>query len=184
MSDAIDLTGEPLIPAMTAFLTKFSTPAIDENHVILGQYSSSALPTDGNDFCVFTPVNQQRSGTTVQEWHPETQTTILCEYVTVTVQVDCYSSDPIYARERAQTYELVARSPMGVKHFKRYGMDCQYAEGVRNLTGLLDDSRYVSRWMFEIRLGYTKRVSVPQRYFDAVRIDVHNADVSFYPRGK
>lgn len=179
-----DLTGEPQIKALTEFLTSFATPHLDESHVLIGQLSEMSLPRDGNDFCVFTPILQQRVGTTFDEWSKDSDTIILSEYVNVTYQIDCYSSDIVHARERAQTYELVARSFYGVNHFKKYGIDCLFAERLRNLSSLLDDALYVSRWSIELQLGYTKRIEVPQDYFNKVDVGVFNVDVSFNPNRK
>lgn len=179
-----DLTDDQLLQSLIDFCVKYSTPALaDDDHVIDGFSNNRQPPDDGNDFCVVQPIAQRRSGTTIEHWDPTGEEVLeLREYVELDVQIDCYSTNRFDARARAQTFETIARSSVGVEHFLSYGgIDCLYSDDSQNLSGVLDEGLYVSRWMLVIHLGYWKRVEVAQDFFDAVDVNVTNVDVRFKP---
>lgn len=183
MTKVTDLTKTDILHALTSFCVTFSAPALaDEDHVFYGYESNRSLPSDGNDFCVVTPIAQRRVGSNIERWEPSGADEVeLCEYVELDVQVDCYSTDSFSALERAQTYEAIARSFSGVDHFLTYGLDCLYADGLQNLTAVLDSSQYVSRWTLTLHLGYWKRLTLQQDFFFATTVDVVNVDTTFKP---
>lgn len=180
-----DISDAQLLPALIGFCSTFATPKLaDQMHVLDGFGNNRTLPPDGNDFCVVTPITQTRSGTDVVHLEKDGQDVIeLREYVDVDIQIDCYSGprDPQAAYQRAQTYETVARSYFGVDFFKRFGLDCLYADSLQNLSADLDSKQYVSRWMLMLHLGYWKRVQLDQDYFTEATVGVKNVDVTFKP---
>ena len=180
-----DLTTAKIQKALEDFCLNFATPPLaDAMHVVLGFTNQRTLPSDGNDFCIVTPITQRRAGTTIEHWEKQGPGTIeLREYVELDVQLDCFSSS-IYedhARQRAQTYETVCRSSVGVQHFREYDIDCLYSEGCTNLSAVIDSAQYVSRWMVMLHLGYWKRVSVSEDFFSAVDLRLINVDSHFKP---
>ena len=105
----------------------------------------------------------------------------LAEYVNLDIQIDVYSTNIFDALERAQTFETVARSDFGVQHFLAFGIDCLFADGVQNLTAVMDSKQYVSRWTLVLHLGYWKRVKLAQDFFKTAIVDVINVDTKFKP---
>ena len=105
----------------------------------------------------------------------------LKEYVDLDVQIDCYSRNLFDAASRAQTFETIARSYAGVDLFAKHNIDCQYADGVQNLTAILDEAQYQTRWKVVLHLGYWRVVQIDQPFVDALDIDVQNVDVRFPP---
>lgn len=178
-----DQSNFQFVKALRSFLYEFATPALkDEKHVLFGYVNEQPLPVDGNDFCVATLISQVRSGTTIEDYSESDQDVMgMREYVNAIIQIDCYSENIFDAMSRVQTYELVARSTKGVEHFRKYGIDCQYAENVRNLSGLLDSADYTARWSIELRLGYMKVVKTTQQYFEKIEPEIINVDVKFRP---
>lgn len=180
---AIDLTTADIPNALLSFCFDFATPPlIDEMHVISGFTNNRSLPTDSNDYCVITPIMQRRSGTDIVHYEREGRDVEeLREYVEVDAQIDCYSKNKFDAMKRAQTYETVCRSPYGVDHFAKYDVDCLYSDSSNNLTAVIDDANYVSRWTLVIHLGYWKRVELAQEFFNTAKVNVVNVDTRFKP---
>lgn len=181
MGAAKDITEKVINKALCDFISQFSTPTLPADHILYGQQSGQSLPSDTNDFCVFVPIAQTRSGTNNVQWSEGKDTAIIREYVNIVYQIDFYSNDITRAEMRAQTIETLARSYVGANFFRARKIDCLYAENVRNLTALLDDSSFTSRWSLEIRLGYNKLVEVSQDYFTEVKPNLINIDATFKP---
>lgn len=181
--DVVDVTRSDILRSLIDFCFKFAAPSlVDDVHVLDGFGNNRALPSDGNDFCVVTPIAQNRSGTDIEEWDAAgTDEVELKEYVDLDVQIDCYSTNSFDAMERAQTFETVARSRYGVDHFLNYGIDCLFADGLQNLTAVLDSDQYVSRWTLVLHLGYWKRVKLAQDFFNTAIVDVIPVDTKFKP---
>lgn len=178
---------EQITEAFRSFLRKFAVPKYfndDSAHIINGFANDLGLPTDGNDFTVFSPVSMTRRGSTIETLNPLTETLDLHEYIDLVVQVDCYSSSRFDARDRAQAYELVGRSSYGVDHFKQYGLDLQYVEGLQNLTAVMDSDRYVPRWSLTFTLGFKRTLRLTQDGFKFVKVNIANVDVKFPPKEK
>lgn len=178
-----DVTQADILNALIGFCYQYSAPALpDEMHVVDGFGNNRTLPKDGNDFCIVTPITMSRSGTNIERWEEDGQELLeLQEYVNLDVQIDCYSTNGFDAMERAQTLETVARSEYGVNHFLESGIDCLYAEGIQNLSAVIDAKQYVSRWMLTLHLGYWKRVKLAQDFFNTAIVDVVNVDSKFKP---
>lgn len=176
---------EQITEAFRSFLRKFSVPKYvndDSAHLINGFANDMGLPADGNDFTVFTPVSMVRRGTTIERYEPIDDSSELHEYVDLVVQVDCYSSSRFDARDRAQAYELIGRSSYGIEHFKRYGLDLQYVDGLQNLTAIMDADKYVPRWSVTFHLGFKRTLRITQDGFKFVTVNVANVDVKFPPK--
>ena len=179
----VDVTESTLVRSVIDVCVLFSIPPLqDEFHVLNGFQNNVTPPPDGNDFCAVYPVGQVRVGTNAERYTRQGDEVMQLEnYVEVSVQVDCYSKRLNVARERAQTYETVARSSKGVAHFKQYGIDCQYGGQLQNNTGLLDSDEYVARWTLTLTLGYWKAVRLTQDYATEVIPNVINIDAKFKP---
>lgn len=180
---AIQVQSPDFINALVDFIQTFSTPALkDSAHVLNAFERDITPPSDGNDFCVIQPISRARRGTTVQDWDKEGDDVIrLKEYVDVVYQIDCYSTNIFDAASRAQTFETVARSYAGVDFFKKYGIDCQYADSLQNLSSFVDEGQYTTRWRVLLHLGYWRVVTLDQDFIYGADVDVHNVDVRFPP---
>ena len=155
-----------------------SLPSID--CVFNGFENETVLPTRSNDFCVFTPLSYQPRGNVIEDWKRYADGLKLAQYMTAEIQVDCFSDSRVRARERAENFVLIASHSVGVEFFSRYGIDCQFAEGLRNLTQVLDSSKFIPRYSFTLRLGFWKKLNVKFEFFDHLNLDgVFNVDVRF-----
>lgn len=181
-TEAQDITQAQFWQAIEQFCLKFATPALtdDSRHVIPGFVNDQTLPPDGGDFVVYAPIRMERQGTTIEKWRTK-DIIEWDEYVQATVQIDCYSTSPVRAFKRVSTLEMIARSEAAVNHFSALGIDCLYGENVRDLSGVLDSGKYVSRWSFELSLGFWKKAQTPMEYFTHADVDVVNVDVRFPP---
>lgn len=182
----VSVKKEQITEAFRAFLTKFAVPPYanpDARHLVNGFANDFGLPDD-NDFSVFTPVSMTRRGSTIETHNAGNESSSLHEYVDLVVQVDCYSEDRFTARDRAQAYELVGRSTYGVDHFRAYGLDLQFVDGLQNLTAPNDSDRYVPRWSVTFHLGFKRTLQITQDGFSFVEVDIANVDAKFKPREK
>lgn len=181
-TEAQDITQAQFFRALEEFILKFATPALvdDGRHVIPGYVDDQSLPPDGGDFVVYTPIQMERQGTTIEKWREDDKVS-WAEYVQATIQIDCYSTSPVRAFQRVSTLEMIARSEAAVNHFNSLHMDCLYAENVRNLSAVLDSGKYVSRWSVELSVGFWKEAATPMEYFQTASVDVANVDVRFPP---
>ena len=172
-----------LINALVDYIVTYSTPAlVDSDHVLNGFERNISPPKDGNDYCVIQPISRTRRGTTIQEWdHEGDEVVRLKEYVDYVVQVDCYSNNIYDGASRAQTLETLALSYAGIELFRKHGVDCQYADGVRNISAFIDEGQYTSRWCVLLHLGYWRTVTVQEDFVNAVDLDVQSVDVKFPP---
>lgn len=180
-----DLTVDQIERAMRAFLSTYALPKLpntDKLHLLNGFLKNVGLPSDGDDFCVFTPITTERNGTTIESFDPGDEAVKLGVYFTIAIQVDCYSTDLISAQQRAQAYEAFARSSYGVQLFKSFGLDLQYADSLQNLTAVMDAGQYVSRWSLTLHFGLKKVLQVQEPSFDSVSVDIANVDVKFPPK--
>ena len=180
-----DLTVDQIERAMRAFLSTYALPKLpntDKLHLLNGFLKNVGLPSDGDDFCVFTPITTERNGTTIESFDPGDEAVKLSVYFTIAIQVDCYSTDLISAQQRAQSYEAFARSSYGVQLFKSFGLDLQYADSLQNLTAVMDAGQYVSRWSLTLHFGLKKVLQVQEPSFDSVSVDIANVDVKFPPK--
>lgn len=180
-----DLTVDQIERAMRAFLSTYALPKLpntDKLHLLNGFLKNVGLPSDGDDFCVFTPITTERNGTTIESFDPGDEAVKLSVYFTIAIQVDCYSTDLISAPQRAQAYEAFARSSYGVQLFKSFGLDLQYADSLQNLTAVMDAGQYVSRWSLTLHFGLKKVLQVQEPSFNSVSVDIANVDVKFPPK--
>ena len=177
-----DITQSQLVKSVRDFCLNFASPALkDIDHVIVGYTNNLTLPSDGNDFCVVTPISERRLHTTKETDSKDVDSVHLSEYLETVVQIDCYSTNRKDARTRVESYELVARSRYGVDHFKKYQVDCQHADICRNTTAILDSDQYVSRWTTTLTLGIWKQVEITQDYFTDIDPELINVDAQFKP---
>lgn len=170
--------------ALKKFIAKFAQPSLkDINHVLNGYSNNLSLPIDGDDFCVVTVLSENRKGQTMQTFPLSPENSVIYRtYYEQVIQVDCYSRDIYNARYRAETLETLARTETGVEFFLENDFDLLYADGLRDLSAVLDSAQYVSRWIFNLYLGKWKQVTIEQQYFDTATVNVRNVDVAFPPK--
>lgn len=166
------------------FLFQYAQPKLkDINHVLVGYNNNLSLPADGNDFCIVTVVSETRRGQTIESFDPSPDEAVAYRtYYEQVVQVDCYSSDLYNARYRAEAFETLARTETGVNFFEEQGFDLLYADGLRDLSAVMDSNQYISRWTFNLYLGIWKEVTIEQQYFDTATVNLKNVDVAFPPK--
>lgn len=185
MTAVIDLTQAQLFAGVEKFISAFSCPALADDglHIIPGYVNDQTLPADGGDFCVFTPTAFIRRGTNVEGWrkNPGDDALDYSEYFESLWLIDCYSTSPVRAMNRAAGLETLVRTEAAVRLLSHYGLSPLYGEGLANLTGVLDSGKYTARWQITARFGFWKKLSVVFPYFNAVGVRVINVDASFPP---
>lgn len=171
-----------VIAAVQAFLFKYAVPSVELDHVICGNFNRASLPNT-DEIILYDPIRFERHGTNVETFDAsevapgqdgalETSTLVEC-----VIQVDCYSASWLYAMQRAQAVETIARSSSAVQFFKQHGISCLYASDVRDLTSTMDADQYVWRFMTELHLSFWTQVSQGLPWFEAVDVDLKNVDV-------
>ena len=181
---AEDVTEMTFAKAMYAFLTEFSTPELDLEHIMNGFENDVTLPPDGNDFAVFRPLSVRRRGTNSETYEKDPDGRDIMtvgSYQEMLIQVDFYSKNWRDAQRRAQTIECVARSSYGPAFFNQFGLDCLYADEAQNLTAVMDSRKFVSRWSLILHVGHWKRVEIPQDFFTTAAPLVTEVGVKFKP---
>lgn len=170
--------------ALERFIAAFACPEIADDglHIVPGFADEQSLPADGNDFAVFTPITETRRATNAQEWDGVAEKITELEYIEQAWQIDFYSGSPVHAMNRAQALEQMARTEQAVTFMRALHIDLQYADGLTNLTGILDAGKYVSRWAVTVHVGYYRKLKQTQEFFTAASVDVVNVDVRFPPR--
>ena len=175
---------DTLFLAVRDFIFTFSRPPLASlDQIYLGYNNNLSLPTDGNDFCVASALSENRRGTTLQHFAPSPSNEIAYRtYYEIAIQIDCYSADLFNARYRAEALETIARTESGVDLFAKHQFDLLYADGLRDVTGVLDSDIYVSRWTFNLYLGIWKEINLTQQYFNTANVNVVNVDSRFPPK--
>lgn len=159
--------------ALYAFLCKFLTPKVADDHVLCGNQPDMVLPADGNDYVIFHINQQIRHGTTVEEFDPDREVTILKESAELVAQVDCYGTtgkgtkeeDVLRAQMRAHNLELAFSSSPACTFFKKWKMAPLYADGAQDTTLISDSNQYLQRWTTYLHLGIHTALELPQEGF-------------------
>lgn len=180
----VDLTQAQVFAGIEKFILTFSCPALtdDGRHVIPGFVNDQSLPPDGGDFCVYSPIQFLRHGVNVETWRKADDAVDYSEYIESVWQIDCYSTSPVRAMNRASGLEALVRSEVAVNALQASHISPLYGEGLTNLSGLLDSGKYVARWQFTARFGFWKKYAVEFSYFNAVDVRVVNVDATFPAR--
>jgi len=175
----------PLIyKACKAFIA-MCTVDVPSNNIIKGNQNRISLPSNSNEYVIFTIINQIEHGRPVVRY-PYNDTTgklsaevnKLIEFV---VQIDCYSDDAETARSRAQNISSVAMTTEAVDFFNQYGISALFADIPNNTTTTIDAEQYVQRWTVDLHLSYTHAVTLNMDFFTALTYDINNVDVEFPP---
>ncbi len=171
--------------AVYDFLCKYAAPLIDPNNIIWGNQNEITLP-ESDDYIIFSPLNTIRHGTGEEIYDPAKGQYSISETIEVPVQIDCYANtetgeDGMNAMLRAQAIETIARSKLGVAHFKKHGISVLYAENARNITLVDEDNRFHSRWSVTLNLSMRSVIQVNQDYFNAVNFELIEVDSRFKP---
>lgn len=185
MAVVVDLTQAQVFKGVEQYILSFSCPELKDDglHVIPGYVNDQTLPADGGDFCVYAPTAFIRRGTNVEGWRKTAEEAAVdySEYFESLWQIDCYSTSPVRAMNRASGLETFVRSEAAVNALQKYSLSPLYGEGLTNLSGVFDSGKYVARWQLIARFGFWKKVSVEFPYFNAVDVRVINVDAAFPP---
>lgn len=183
--------GPNIYGAVRDFIVAYALPNYDAVNVIRGWQNVKYLPSQTNEYAVISIISHLRRGTTVHYYDAkkaspgEDGRTILKELVFVNVQVDCCSDIDDNARKRAQILEMVARSHVGTRFFKPYGIGCNYSTYPRDLTFIDKADQYTKRWEIELSLSYTAGVTVEYPWFDTINlVRVENVDAHHEPKNE
>lgn len=177
MSDEITYAYKKLNSALYDFLCTYITPKLAATQILAGDQQNMVLP-EGEDYVIYTVLDQIRHGTTSEEYDAENETLSLHELNEVTVKVDCYadstnSSDDdalLRAQIRANNLNTLFRSSVAPEFFKTYGISALYADDAQNTTLISDSQQYLHRWTVNLHLCFKSTITVPQPGFTDIKI--------------
>lgn len=178
-----------IVQAVSEFLRVFAVPEVNQDNIIYGNQNSISLPSNNNDYLIFSYVSSVRHGTGFETYDPKgvDDEIYLSNTVEVLVQVDSYAStrngrDGINAMLRAQALDTVCRSSVGVKFFADRGLSLLYADDPKDTTFVGDSDTYIRRATLTLHLSMQSIVKATMGYFDSVNVDLKNVDVSYPPK--
>ncbi|MEG2172373.1 MAG: hypothetical protein RRY29_03835 [Desulfovibrionaceae bacterium] len=167
--------------AVYDFIQAFGLPAMPAENTIRGWQNRNHLPENTNEYAVITVMDAKRRGTNVQTFtfDPATQANgNLASSILVVCGVQCdFCANNDTARQRAQSMELVNRSPLATDFFTPYGISPLYAEDVRDLSFVDGSEQFVQRFNTTLFLSFWASMSVSVGWFDHVDLYVENVDV-------
>lgn len=168
--------------AVAAFIANYAAPPLDESMVLAGHTSNLTRPATGEDYAIVTPISEIMRGTPIEEYEKKGDAVLgVRVYIEQLIQIDFFSANHFDAKARAESLLMILRSSHGADFFSDFAIDCLYGENLRNLSGVIDSAQYVSRWSFELRLGFWKQLEVKQSYFTKVKPVIKEVDTSFKP---
>lgn len=169
------------------FLKWCAVPQVPAENIYRGYLNNITLPQDSNEYIIVTCMEAIRRGTNREELVSYDTETGLAKYRVITylevpVQVDFYS-DTENARIRAQSTETMSRSSFGVNFFRQRGMSINYATGLRDLTEVDEEERFIRRFTLTLHVCYWSGLVFDLPYIDSVNINrIENVDVHHPPR--
>lgn len=167
------------------FAQAFALPALPPENIIHGWQNRNHLPETTNEYAVITVLDTKRRGTNVQTFtfNPATQEDgILVSSTLVICGVQCdFCANDDTARQRAQSLELVSRSPMATDFFAPYGISPLYAEDVRDLSFVDGSEQFVQRFTVALHLSFWASIAAGVGWFDRVNLYTENIDVHHNP---
>lgn len=166
-----------LYAAVYDFIAKFALPALPPENILRGWQNYSHLPSRTNDYAVISILGSNRVGTTVETYDatkaaPDEDGILTAdELVQVRVQIDFCSGTDDLALRRAQCIENVARSSVGSRFFKDYGIGCNFATNPMSLSFIGGENQNVRRWSLDLHLSHKTSVKVHLPWFDKVNLE-------------
>ena len=174
--------------AVYDFVERWAYPGLESPCIFRDASNDAARPAGSNEFAIISVLGSTRRGTTIERFNntnapdenPE-QIQLRTLYDCL-VQIDLYSDDD-EARRRAHTLETMARTSVGVNFFKKpYGIGCNYADDVRELSCTDESRRMVHRYMVTLHLTYWGGVDIGSAWFkDATLNRVEDVDAHHPP---
>lgn len=173
---------EQILKGVKAFIALCCSD-VQKKNIFLGNQNRISLPSNTNEYVVFTVLGHIEHGTPVTRYETtdEAVTPYVSQLEEVLIQVDCYSDDAQKARYRAETIKSVSRTVLGTDFFNQYGFTSLYGEPVQNTTLTVDAEQYVQRYTTTIHINYTHKVKLNVDSFNAVNVDVIPVDSKFPP---
>jgi hypothetical protein len=172
------------------FVKAFAFPGVDGACIFEDASNDASRPKGSNEFAIISILGGVRRGTTVERFintgadDDKSEKLELRTLYEALVQVDLYS-DSKDARRRAHTMETLARSSVGVSFFGPYGIGCNYADDVRELTYTDEQRRIVHRYMVTLHLSFWGGVDVGTAWFTDAKLNrVEDVDAYHKPTGE
>lgn len=171
--------------AMYDLARAFGLPDLLPSNIVRGWQNRNVLPPETNEYAVITVMQAQRRGTNVTHFafDPTTQndgTLTTAELVQCAVQFD-FCADNDTARQRAQSLELVSRSPLAADFLAPHGIAPLYAEDVRDLSFVDGSDQFVQRFTVTLHVSFWASMAASVGWFDHVNLYVENVDVHHPP---
>lgn len=180
---------EPVTPvklreAVRAFIIQYAAPKFQPDKsgnifVLCGNNNRMHLPTDNEDYAVFTVLNQKRVGTNLEQTYftGEGEGYHIAKQVMSDVQIDFYSTKEENALRRAEGVEILTRGEHATNFFEQYGISCAYADDVTNMAIVGSTLQYIHRYSVTIKLVYYAMYDLTLEYATAVDVEIENVDV-------
>lgn len=169
--------------AVDAYLREYMQPALTPGQIYLGQQNNAALPTT-REHVVFFIASTRRIGTNIgAQLVSDEGKTSTASYREYTVNVDFCDADYARSLQRAEHFETLGRSTVGVDFFKKnYDIALLYCDNMQFLPYVDDTNQYINRYRLPLHLAYWTTYEYPTEYFDKVAITrLENVDTHHKP---
>lgn len=175
------LTQPDVYAAMYNFALAFGKPDLPAANIVRGWQNRGHLPQDTNEYAIITIMQGVRRGTNVTHFgfDPATVkdgTLTTAELVQCGVQFD-FCADDDTARQRAQSVELVSRSPMAVDFLAPHSIAPLYADDVKDLSFTDGSDQFVQRFSVSLYVSFWASMEASVGWFDRINLYTENVDV-------
>lgn len=178
-----------ILGAVNDFVLKYAfadpdLPALAQPQIIRGWQNYGGLPPKTQELVILTLLSASRRGTNVRTRRDADAPSGIVETVSRLaehlVQIDFCCARPrmpeYAARTRAEIVEILARDPVGVSFFQKYGLSSCYADEVRALPFVNESRQWVARYSVTIHLTGWTRIETTLDSLTDVRLHLENVD--------
>lgn len=159
-------------------------PALSQAQIVRGWQNYGGLPPKTQELAILTLLSSTRHGTNVRSRRDAPGPTGIIETVSRLaehmVQIDFCCARPrmpeYAARTRAEIVEILARDPVGVTFFQKYGLSSCYADEIRALPFVNESKQWVARYSVTLHLTNWTNIDVPLDSFTDVKLHIENVD--------
>ena len=159
-------------------------PALTQPQIIRGWQNYGGLPPKTQELVILTLLSASRHGTNVRTRRDADAPSGIIETVSRLaehlVQSDFWCARPrmpeYAARTRAEIMEILARDPVGVSFFQKYGLSLCYADEIKALPFVNESKQWVARYSVTIHLTGWSGVEIPVDSFADVQLRIENVD--------
>lgn len=153
--------------------------ALLDVEVIVAQVNRVPMPLQ-KDFVIMTSLMMEGLSQNRETWH-STEVITNRRSTQWHCQIDVFGE---HAQKNATILATMAKTDWSCIFFKRENFTLQplYATTPTNLTFINAESEYELRYSFTLMMQYNPKVTVGQRYFSSININLAEVDSTFKPQ--